>query len=130
MTQKQSKPVVVHMDIRKLKPELKTKLPSLSKTKLEALIEKAVVDAYGKEEQTVGFLTMIEEHLALPFSVCILGVEAVVEKVDMTSDCRIVAVCRRDGVRQRIEILDLPLPKPAPVGAEWIAAYSYWRRGF
>jgi hypothetical protein len=100
MTQKQSKPVVVHMDIRKLKPELKTKLPSLSKTKLEALIEEAVVDAYGKEEQTVGFLTMIEEHLALPFSVCILGVEAVVEKVDMTSDCRIVAVCRRDGVRQ------------------------------
>ena len=130
MTQKQSKPVVVHMDIRKLKPELKTKLPSLSKTKLEALIEEAVVDAYGKEEQTVGFLTMIEEHLALPFSVCILGVEAVVEKVDMTSDCRIVAVCRRDGVRQRIEILDLPLPKSAPVGAEWIAAYSYWRRGF
>ena len=130
MTRKHSKPVVVHMDIRKLKPELKTKLPSLSKTKLEALIEEAVVDAYGKEEQTVGFLTMIEEHLALPFSVCILGVEAVVEKVDMTSDCRIVAVCRRDGVRQRIEILDLPLPKPAPVGAEWIAAYSYWRRGF
>ena len=116
MTQKQSKPVVVHMDIRKLKPELKTKLPSLSKTKLEALIEEAVVDAYGKEEQTVGFLTMIEEHLALPFSVCILGVEAVVEKVDMTSDCRIVAVCRRDGVRQRIEILDLPLPKPTPAG--------------
>jgi hypothetical protein len=130
MTPKQSKAVVVHMDIRKLKPELKTKLPSLSKTKLEALIEEAVVDAYGKEDQTVGFLTMIEEHLALPFSVCILGVEAVVEKVDMTSDCRIVAVCRRDGVRQRIEILDLPLPKPAPVGAEWIAAYSYWRRGF
>jgi hypothetical protein len=130
MTQKQSKPVVVHMDIRKLKPELKTKLPSLSKTKLEALIEEAVVDAYGKEEQTVGFLTMIEEHLALPFSVCILGVEAVVEKVDMTSDCRIVAVCRRDGVRQRIEILDLPLPKSTPGGAEWIAAYSHWRRGF
>ena len=130
MTQKQSKPVVVHMDIRKLKPELKTKLPSLSKTKLEALIEEAVVDAYGKEEQTVGFLTMIEEHLALPFSVCILGVEAVVEKVDMTRDGRIVAVCRREGVKQRIEILDLPLPKPAPAGAEWIAAYSHWRRGF
>jgi hypothetical protein len=130
MTQKHSKPVVVHTDIRKLKSEPKTRLPSLSKTKLETLIEEAVVDAYGEEEQTVGFLTMIEEHLALPFSVCILGVEAVVEKVDMTRDCRIVAVCRRDGVRQRIEILDLPLPKPTPAGAEWIAAYSYWRRGF
>jgi hypothetical protein len=72
---------------------------------------------------------MIEEHLALPFSVSILGVEAVVEKVDMTRDGRI-AVCKRDGVKQRIEILDLPLPKPIPAGAEWIAAYSHWRRGF
>ena len=69
MTQKQSKPVVVHMDIRKLKPEPKTKLPSLSKAKLEALIEEAIVDAYGEEEQTGGFFTMIEEHLALPFTV-------------------------------------------------------------
>ncbi len=72
MTQKQSKPVVVHMDIRKLKPEPETYLPSLSKAKLEALIEEAVVDAYGDEEQTGGFFTMIEEHLALPFSVSIL----------------------------------------------------------
>ena len=118
------------MNIRKLKQESKATLPSLSKTRLEALIEEALVDAYGDEEQTGGFLTMIEEHLALPFSVSILGMEAVVEKVDMTRDGRIVAVCKRDGVKQRIEILDLPLPKPAPAGAEWIAAYSHWRRGF
>lgn len=130
MTQKQSKPVVVHMDIRKLKPEPETNLPSLSKTKLEALIEEAVVDAYGDDEQKVGLLTMMQEHLALPFSVSILGIEATVEKVDMTRDGRIVAVCQRNGVKQRIEILDLPLPKPAPAGAEWIAAYSHWRRGF
>ena len=42
----------------------------------------------------------------------------------MTRDGRIVAVCKRDGVKQRIEILDLPLPKPAPAGAEWIVAYQ------
>ena len=130
MTPKQSKPVVVHMDIRKLKPEPKTNLPSLSKAKLEALIEEAIVDAYGDEEQTGGFFTMIEEHLELPFTVSILGAEAVVGKVDMTRDGRIVAVCQRDGMKQRIEILDLPLPKPAPAGAEWIAAYSHWRKGF
>ena len=130
MTPKQSKAVVVHMDIRKLKPEPETNLPSLSKAKLEALIEESVVDAYGEDEEKVGFLTMVQEHLALPFPTNILGVEAVVEKVDMTRDGRIVAVCRRDGVKQRIEILDLPLPRPAPAGAEWIAAYSYWRRGF
>jgi hypothetical protein len=118
------------MDIRKLKPEPKTNLPSLSKAKLEALIEEAIVDAYGEEEQKVGLLTMLQEHLALPFSVSILGVEAIVEKVDMTRDGRVEAVCQRDGVRQRIEILDLPLPKPTHEGAEWIAAYSHWRRGF
>jgi hypothetical protein len=130
MTQKKSKLVVVHMDIRKLRPEPETNLPSLSKAKLESLIEEAVVDAYGEGEQKVGFLTMMQEHLALPFSVSILGVEATVEKVDITRDGRIVAVCQREGVRQRIEILDLPLPKPTPAGAEWIAAYSHWRRGF
>ena len=130
MTQKKYKPVAVTASIRKLKQELKTNLPVLGKANLEALIEEAVVDAYGDEEQTVGFFSMIEEHLALPFSVSILGVEAVVEKVDMTRDVRIVAVCRHDGVKQRIEILDLPLPKPVPAGAEWVAAYSHWRRGF
>ena len=130
MTPKQSKAVVVHMDIRKLKPEPKTNLPFLSKAKPETLIEEAIVDAYSDEEQIGGFFTMIEEHLALPFTVCILGAEAVVEKVDMTRDGRIVAVCQRDGMKQRIEILDLPLPKPAPVGTEWIAAYSYLRKVF
>jgi hypothetical protein len=119
-----------HVDIRKLKRKPEANLLSLSKARLEALIEEAVVDAYGDEEQTGGFFMMIEEHLALPFSVSILGVEAVVEKVDMTRDGRIVAVCKRDGVKQRIEILDLPLPKQIPAGAEWIAAYSHWRRGF
>jgi hypothetical protein len=130
MTLNQSKPVVHHMDIRKLKRDPETNLPSLSKAKLEALIEEAVVDAYSDEEQTGGFFTMIEEHLALPFTACILGAETVVEKVDMTYDGRIVAVCRRERVKQRIEILDLPLPKPTPAGTEWIAAYSYWRRGW
>jgi uncharacterized hydantoinase/oxoprolinase family protein len=118
-----------HVDIRKLKRKPEANLLSLSKARLEALIEEAVVDAYGDEEQTGGFFMMIEEHLALSFSVSILGVEAVVEKVDMTRDGRI-AVCKRDGVKQSIEILDLPLPKPIPAGAEWIAAYSHWRRGF
>ena len=130
MTQENNKPVHVRMDVRKLKPELKTNLPSLSKTKLEKLIAEAVVDAYDEQEQTVGFLTMMQEHLALPLSVSILGVESVVEKIDLTRDGQIVAICRRDKVRQRIGILDLPLPVTAPAGAEWIAAYYHWRRRF
>ena len=126
---KGDKLVIVHMDIRKLKPDPETNLPALSKAKLEALIDEATVDAYGEGEQKVGLLSMMQEHLALPFAISLLGVEATVEKVTMTSDGRIVAVCQRGGVAQRIDVLDLPLPKPAPAGSEWIAAYSYWRRG-
>lgn len=130
MTQRNNKPVVVHMDVRKLKREPDTNLPSFSKAKLEKLIEKAVVDAYTEEEQAVGFLIMMQDHLAMPFSVTVLGVDVVVEKVDMTRDGQIVAICRRDNTRQRIGVLDLPSPTPAPAGTEWIAAYRYWRRGF
>ena len=127
MTRRDSRAAVLHL--RKLKGELGTNLPSLSRAKLMQLIEEAVVDAYTEEEQAAGFLTMIEEHLALPFPVKILGVDADVEKVDMTLDGKIVVICRRGKTRQKIPILDLPLPTPTPAGAEWIAAYRHWRRG-
>jgi hypothetical protein len=100
-----------------------------SKARLEGLVEEATIDAYGESEQLGGFYTRIDENLRLPFATEILGVEVMVEKVDLTDTEEIVAVCRRGTGRQRIFILDLPLPKPQPEGAEWIEAYRYWRRG-
>ncbi|HST10548.1 MAG TPA: calcium-binding protein [Terriglobales bacterium] len=117
--------------MRKLQTALETtNFPSLSKARLKELIEETVADAYTEEERAVGFLTMIEEHLALPFTVKILGVDADAEKIDMTLDGQIVAICRRGKTGQEVPILDLPLPSPAPVCAEWIAAYRQWHRGF
>ena len=55
------------MGVRKLKPKPGINLPPVSKAKLKELIEEAVVDAYNEEEQTVGFLTMIQEHLGSAF---------------------------------------------------------------
>jgi len=127
MTNQNGLPAVVHM--RKLKGGPATNLPSLSKARLKKLIEEAITDAYTEEEQAVGFLTMIEEHLALPFSVKILGVDVDVETVDIAMDGQIVAICRRSKSRQKIPILDLTLPTPAPAGVEWIAAYHHWCRG-
>ena len=101
----------------------------ISAARLERLIEEATVDAYNDSEQRVGFLTMIEENLDLPFMTCILGAEVRVERIDMTSADEIVAVCRRGRTRQTIPILELPLPTPAPKGAEWIEAYRRWSRG-
>jgi len=67
----------------------------ISDARLERLIEEATVDAYNDSEQRVGFLTMIEENLDLPFMTCILGAEVRVERMDMISADEIVAVCRR-----------------------------------
>jgi len=100
-----------------------------SEAKLDALIEEATVDAHNESEQIVGFHTMLDEHLAMPFKTQVLGVEVTVEKVDLTDDDKIVAICARAKLRQSIPILDLPLPKPPPKGAEWIDAYRRWARG-
>ena len=101
----------------------------LSHTKLRKLIEDATVDAYNDSEQRVGFLTMIQENLQLPFKTYVLGIEVLVERVDMTASEQIVAVCRNGRTRQRIAILGLPLPSPLPRGVEWIEAFGHWDRG-
>jgi hypothetical protein len=73
-------------------------LPMASKRNaaIEAMIEEATVDAYGDDEQLTGLFTMIEEHLAVPFTTTVLGVEVTVRKVDLTADT-IVAICARGG---------------------------------
>ena len=99
------------------------------KAELDRLIEDAIVDAYGESEQRVGFYTMLEERLGLPFETEILGISVTVERIDMTDDEQIVAICRRGRSQQRIPILEVPLPKTLPEGAEWIEAYRHWARG-
>ena len=68
---------------------------------------------------------MIEDHLVVPFTTTVLGVAVTVKTVDLAADS-IVAICIRGRDRQRIDLLDLPLPTPAPDGAAWIDAYRQW----
>jgi len=100
--------------------------PAISKAELDALIEEATVDCYNEAEQITGLFTMLEDHLALPFQSAVLGMTVTVAKVDLTGNDEIVAICRRDGHKQAIPILELPLPVPVPDGAEWIEAYRRW----
>ena len=100
--------------------------PQWTKAELDRLVEEATVDCYNESEQACGLYTMIEENLAMPFETQLLGVLVVVERVDLTARDEIVAVCRRGRDRQRIPLLDLPLPSPRPAGEEWIAAYRHW----
>jgi hypothetical protein len=100
-----------------------------SRAHLEQLVEAATIDAYGDSEQRCGLFTMMEDHLALPFETEVLGVPVTVERLDLTVADEVIAICRRGRARQRMGILDLPLPSPPPQGAEWIEAYRYWARG-
>jgi hypothetical protein len=95
--------------------------------RLDTMIAEATVDCYNESEAATGFFTMIEENLALPFEAQILGDRVTVEGIDITGWGEIVAICSRNGFRQPIPLRDLPLPRPAPEGAEWIAAYRRWR---
>lgn len=45
--------------------------------------EQATVDAYGDSEQITGWLTIIEENLAVPFETTVLGVPVTVERIDL-----------------------------------------------
>ncbi len=101
----------------------------VSESRLAELIEQATVDCYNDSEAKTGFLTMIEDNLAMPFTTTVLGAEVEVVAVDLQDDESVVAVCRRGKARQRIPILDLPLPSPPPAGSEWIEAYRAWLKG-
>jgi len=93
------------------------------------MISEATVDCYNDSEQAMGLFTMIEQKLRLPFSAIVLGIQVMVEKIDLNEAGEIVAVCARGPERQRIPVVDLLLPSARPEGAEWIEAYRRWARG-
>lgn len=93
------------------------------------MIEEATVDCYNESEQVSGLFAMLEDNIAVPFVTSLLGVEVTVERIDLNDAEEIVALCKRGSERQRVPILDLPLPKPKPAGSDWIEAYRKWAKG-
>lgn len=112
---------------RRKPKKAETNLTSLGKARLKELIDEAVVDAYGEDEQTVGFLTMIQEHLALPFQVNVLGVDADVEEVDLTEDGQIAAICRRGKRRQKDSDSGSAFANAKASGIRMDCSYRHWR---
>jgi hypothetical protein len=98
----------------------------LSPAQLDAMIEEATVDCYNESEACTGIFCMLEENLQLPFTTMVLGLEVSVDSVDITDADEVVAICRKGNKRQRISLVDLPLPDPRPRGADWIDAYRRW----
>jgi hypothetical protein len=115
------------MNPRKGKKTTECKAPSaLSSTRLAEMIEEATVDAHDESEQAMGWFTMLEEYLELPFETEVLGVSVRVTRIDHRDDDRLVAICARGRDEQAIGLADLPLPTPMPAGRAWIDAYRRW----
>lgn len=113
---------------RKQKPQAK-RGGRISAARLAEMIEEATVDAHDESEQAMGWFTMFEEYLELPFETEVLGVLVRVTRIDHRDDDRLVAFCARGRAEQAIGLADLPLPTPMPQGAEWIEAYRRWVGG-
>lgn len=94
---------------------------------LDDLIEEAIIDAYDDDECRTGFLTMLDEHIAMPFMAKIAGSEIRVTSFDV-DDYRIFVRCERDGMTYSLDVLDIE-PTTETQGIEWIAAYRQWCRG-
>jgi hypothetical protein len=72
---------------------------NFSPRKLDKMIEEATVDCHDELEQVSGFYTMIEDHLAVPFTTQVLGVEVSLVGVEMDNNGSLKAVCERNGKR-------------------------------
>jgi hypothetical protein len=100
----------------------------ISKARFEEMVEEATVDCYNDSEKITGWYTMIDDNLAVPFEATVLGMPVVVERVDLTANEQIVAICVRGPHRQSIPLVDLPRPASLPRGWEWVEAYQLWDR--
>lgn len=95
---------------------------------LDAMIDEALVDCYSDSEMVTAMMTAVQDHLDFPFTTKVLGLTVNVVAVELNDAEEIVALCKCNGKRQRIPLLDLSLPDPAPAGAAWIAAYRRFAR--
>ena len=123
------KPAAKKLVVATLRRPAQTAKPKVDMARLRELIEEATVDAYTEDEQRMGFLTMIQDNLDVPFETEVLGVPVQVTRIDVNDAEEIVAICKRGAHVQRIPVVDLPLPKPPPEGFEWIEAYRFYQHG-
>ncbi|SRR6266545_4814435 len=95
---------------------------------LDALIDELTVDAYGDEEQLVGFLVGAEEALVRGEQATIAGATVQVISVDCGPDARpgLTARVLRDGARHEVALADLSFAPGSELKVV-VAAYRRWQ---
>ena len=110
------------------KPRERAPRSRWKKSRLEDLVGRALEGTETEEEQEMAFHAAILEQLRLPFRTVLADGPVSVVGVEAGADDELVAVCLRSGERREVPLADLPIPRPAPRGAEWLRAYQHWRQ--
>jgi hypothetical protein len=96
--------------------------------RLQALIEEAIIDANGQDEEHMGLMSMLEENVVCPFPAKVIGEDVEVVQVGSpASGLGLDVVCRYKDKDYRMDVSALEWPKKKPQGFEWIEAYQAWR---
>lgn len=96
----------------------------MSHKNLDDLIEEATIDCYDDQESRVGFLTMIQDNLVVPFSAILRGKTVTITEID--GDDRVIKAFIKGGDKIfSVDVLDLAINRNVK-GSEWIAAYKKW----
>jgi hypothetical protein len=99
---------------------------SLDDAELGALLAAAMAGGDSSEDQLRRICRVLEDRIGLPFTTEVLGMLVSVDRLDVSEDGRIVAVCSRGAATQAIGLLELPLPASTAQPAEIVAAYRRW----
>jgi hypothetical protein len=103
-----------------------------SKTELEQLLEEAMVDAYGDEEQFASIVVTLDDNLPFPFDAKMIGETVEVIGIDeQRSDLGrgVIAIIRKNGKEYRVALSELEAPANFK-GLQWLEMYEYFIEGF
>ena len=102
----------------------------LDAEEVEAARDVATMDAYGDYEQHTGFMTALEEELAFPFNVKIMGETLQVSGMEWpkNDEFGLDLIVERNGKQHRMDARSMELVEPFPDGHLTLAAYLKWRR--
>jgi|SRR3989344_4700856 len=93
----------------------------------EKIIEDAIIDCYGEDEQIAGWACLLEENIPVPCK-CLIGEEPVtLNKIEQGENSNVIfGKIKFEKIKIRIPIGDITLEDPETM--KYIEAYDYWRK--
>jgi len=93
---------------------------------IEDCFEVATVDAYGEEEQAVGWLTCIEAMFDKFEYGRVLGQEVELEGFDLANARAVVAICGKGKKKTKIALESVDFLKLSEKESLWLKAWKKW----